>query len=57
MLVAYGTAINQALANARTKLEDLKFCAITQSPSLPRKATSRVARQAGKGNQSRVSAP
>jgi uncharacterized protein DUF1843 len=24
MLVAYGTAINQALANARTKLEDLK---------------------------------
>jgi hypothetical protein len=25
MLVAYGTAINQALANARTKLEDLKI--------------------------------
>jgi len=24
MLVAYGTAINTALANARTKLEDLK---------------------------------
>jgi hypothetical protein len=24
MLVAYGTAINQALANARTKLEDLR---------------------------------
>jgi hypothetical protein len=24
MLVAYGTAINQALANAKTKLEDLK---------------------------------
>jgi septal ring factor EnvC (AmiA/AmiB activator) len=24
MLVAYGTAINQALGNARTKLEDLK---------------------------------
>lgn len=24
MFVAYGTAINQALANARTKLEDLK---------------------------------
>jgi hypothetical protein len=24
MIVAYGTAINQALANARTKLEDLK---------------------------------
>lgn len=23
-LIAYGTAINQALANARTKLEDLK---------------------------------
>ena len=23
-LVAYGTAINQALANAKTKLEDLK---------------------------------
>ena len=25
MLVAYGTAINQALANAKTKLEDLKI--------------------------------
>jgi hypothetical protein len=24
MFVAYGTAINQALANAKTKLEDLK---------------------------------
>jgi hypothetical protein len=24
MLVAYGTAINQALANAKTRLEDLK---------------------------------
>jgi len=24
MIVAYGVAINQALANARTKLEDLK---------------------------------
>jgi hypothetical protein len=24
MIAAYGTAINQALANARTKLEDLK---------------------------------
>ena len=24
MIVAYGTAINQALGNAKTKLEDLK---------------------------------
>ena len=50
-MIAYGAAINQALGNARTKLEDLKVLRDHASRSLNRKRSQGRAFQVGEGDQ------